>query len=163
MVEANVGIICASLLALKPLITFFFPQATKERQPPRWSLTLDTISTIAPSEPDVEKGPVREQPSARPMVSDERLEKIAEELEDSDELTLVGTRQSYMGSDARRVRTKSWSEQTMLDMEGVISRPESAATSPLTAHMLEEEVEAREQRAALDLRRGSKPGKGYDK
>ncbi|THW79669.1 hypothetical protein D6D19_01020 [Aureobasidium pullulans] len=163
MVEANVGIICASLLALKPLITFFFPQATKERQPPRWSLTLDTISTIAPSEPDVEKGPVREQASARPMVSDERLEKIAEELEDSDELTLVGTRQSYMGSDARRVRTKSWSEQTILDMEGVISRPESAATSPLTAHMLEEEVEAREQRAALDLRRGSKPGKGYDK
>lgn len=160
MVEANVGIICASLLALKPLITFFFPQATKERQPPRWSLTLDTM---APSEPDVEKGPVREQPSARPMVSDERLEKIAEELEDSDELTLVGTRQSYMGSDARRVRTKSWSEQTILDMEGVISRPESAATSPLTAHMVEEEVEAREQRAALDLRRGSKPGKGYDK
>ncbi|THY04381.1 hypothetical protein D6D03_03738 [Aureobasidium pullulans] len=163
MVEANVGIICASLLALKPLITFFFPQATKERQPPRWSLTLDTISTMAPSEPDVEKGPVREQASARPMVSDERLEKIAEELEDSDELTLVGTRQSYMGSDARRVRTKSWSEQTILDMEGVISRPESAATSPLTAHMVEEEVEAREQRAALDLRRGSKPGKGYDK
>ncbi|KAG9574014.1 hypothetical protein KCU97_g14833, partial [Aureobasidium melanogenum] len=55
MVEANVGIICASLLALKPLMAYLFPQATKERQPPRWSLTLNTIPTAEATEADAEK------------------------------------------------------------------------------------------------------------
>ncbi|KAI4722973.1 hypothetical protein E4T48_00769 [Aureobasidium sp. EXF-10727] len=162
MVEANVGIICASLLALKPLIVYLFPQSTKERQPPRWSLTLNTVPTAEASEPDVEKGQVEQEEPVVPrsMSSTDRLEKITEELEDSDDLTLVGTRQSCMNADMRRERSRSWSEQTILDMEGVIARPTVAATSPLTAHMREEELD--KQRSALEMRRGSQPGRDVD-
>lgn len=39
-VEANVGIICASLLSLKPLITRIFPNMMVEKKPPRHSMTL---------------------------------------------------------------------------------------------------------------------------
>jgi hypothetical protein len=159
MVEANVGIICASMLALKPLIVYFFPQATKERQPPRWSLTLNTVATTEASEPDIEKAPMeqqREPITASSMSSTDRLAKITEELEGSDELTLVGTRQSYMKPDVKRERTRSWSEQTILDMEGAITRPVPVATSPLTAHMAEEELS--EQMAMPETRRKSKDG-----
>lgn len=156
MVEANVGIICASLLALKPLITYFFPQATKERQPPRWSLTLNTVPTAEFSEPDAEKGRVEQEEPVAPrcMSSTDRLEKITEELEDSDELTLVGTRQSYLHSDMKREKTRSWSEQTILDMQGIVARPMPAFTSPLTAHMAEEELDGRS--ATRDQRRESR-------
>lgn len=152
MVEANVGIICASLLALKPLIAYLFPQATKERQPPQWSLTLNTVPTAETTEPDPEKGKVEEEEPVVPrtMSSTDRLEKIQEELEDSDDLTLVGTRQSYMNSDMKRERTRSWSEQTILDMEGIIARPMPAVTGPPTAHRAEEEMNGRD--AALDQR-----------
>jgi hypothetical protein len=159
MVEANVGIICASMLALKPLIVHFFPQATKERQPSRWSLTLNTVATTEASEPDIEKGQTeqqREPVTAGSMSSADRLAKITEELEGSDELTLVGTRQSYPKPDVKRERTRSWSEQTILDMEGAITRPVPMATSPLTAHMAEEELS--EQMAASDTRRQSRDG-----
>lgn len=161
MVEANVGIICASMLALKPLIVYFFPQSTKERQAPRWSLTLNTVPTTEASEPDVEKGQTEQQresvTTARSLSSTDRLARITEELEGSDELTLVGTRQSYMKLDVKRERTRSWSEQTILDMEGAITRPEVVATSPLRAHMAEEELN--EQMAALDIRRQSNDGR----
>ncbi|KAI4741389.1 hypothetical protein E4T50_08185 [Aureobasidium sp. EXF-12298] len=164
MVEANVGIICASMLALKPLIVYFFPQATKERQAPRWSLTLNTVATTEVSEPDIEKGQVEQQresvATAVSMSSTDRLAKITEELEGSDELTLVGTRQSYMKPDMKRERTRSWSEQTILDMEGAITGPVPTTTSPLTAHMAEEELN--EQMAALDIRRQSNEGRDDD-
>lgn len=162
MVEANVGIICASLLALKPLIAYFFPQATKERQPPRWSLTLNTIPTAEASEPDAEKGRIDQEEPVGPrcMSSTDRLEKITEELEDSDELTLVGTLQSCMNSNMKRERTRSWSEQTMLDMEGIIARPRPASTSPLTARMLEE---MNGQNVALDKRRVSEADSSCDR
>lgn len=39
-VEANVGIICASLLALKPLLMEVFPRLMEESEPPRHSTTL---------------------------------------------------------------------------------------------------------------------------
>lgn len=160
MVEANVGIICASLLALKPLIAYLFPQATKERQPPRWSLTLNTVPTAEASGPDPEKGRVEQEEPAVPrcLSSTDRLEKIIEELEDSDELTLVGTRQSYMNSDMKKERTRSWSEQTILDMEGILARPTPAVRSPLTAHMAEEERDGRS--AALNQRRESDASEG---
>ncbi|KAG9675161.1 hypothetical protein KCU99_g3191, partial [Aureobasidium melanogenum] len=163
MVEANVGIICASLLALKPLMAYLFPQSTKERQPPRWSLTLNTVPTAEASEPDAEKGRSAQEGAIAPrhMSSTERLEKIIEELEDSDELTLVGTRQSYGNWDMKRERTRSWSEQTILDMEGIIARPMPAVTSPLTAHMAEEEMDG--QNPAPDQRRGSDAGGGCDR
>ncbi|KAG9697420.1 ribosomal protein L27, partial [Aureobasidium melanogenum] len=97
MVEANVGIICASLLALKPLMAYLFPQRTKERQPPRWSLTLNTVPTAETTEPDPEKGRVEEEEPVVPrtMSSTDRLEKIQEELEDSDELTLVAKQRNH--------------------------------------------------------------------
>ncbi|KAH0001685.1 hypothetical protein KCU78_g14755, partial [Aureobasidium melanogenum] len=163
MVEANVGIICASLLALKPLMAYLFPQTTKERQPPRWSLTLNTVPTAEATEPDAEKGRSAQEGAVAPrhMSSTERLEKIIEELEDSDELTLVGTRQSYGNWDMKRERTRSWSEQTILDMEGIIARPMPAVTSPLTAHMAEEEMDG--QNPAPDQRRGSDAGGGCDR
>ncbi|KAG9810303.1 hypothetical protein KCU68_g21005, partial [Aureobasidium melanogenum] len=161
MVEANVGIICASLLALKPLIAYLFPQATKERQPPRWSLTLNTVPTAEASELDAEKGRSEEEEPVAPrsMPSTDRLEKIQEELEDSDELTLVGTRQSYTKSEMKRERTRSWSEQTILDMEGIIARPMPAVTSSLTAHMAEE----MDGSAALNQTRESDASGGGDK
>jgi hypothetical protein len=159
MVEANVGIICASMLALKPLIVYFFPQATKERQPPRWSLTLNTVATTEASEPDIEKAHTeqpRELVTARSISSIDRLAKITEELEGSDELTLVGTRQSYK-PDVRRERTRSWSEQTILDIEGAITGPLTVPASPLTAHMAEEELS--DQMAERDTGRQSKDGR----
>jgi hypothetical protein len=162
MVEANVGIICASMLALKPLIVYFFPQATKERQPPRWSLTLNTVATTEASEPDIEKAHMeqpRELVTARSMSGIDRLAKITEELEGSDELTLVGTRQSYK-PDVGRERTRSWSEQTILDMEGAITGPVTMPTSPLTAHMAEEGLG--EQMAVRDEGRQSKDGRDGD-
>jgi hypothetical protein len=163
MVEANVGIICASMLALKPLIIYFFPQATKDRQPPRWSLTLNTVATSEAPEPDVEKGPTEQQGDSfatrsMSVFGADRLGKIAEELEGSDELTLVGTRQSYIKPGMRRERTRSWSEQTILDMEGAITGNVPGPTSPLTAHMAEEEEN--EQMTALDTRRQSNGGRG---
>ncbi|KAH0337336.1 hypothetical protein KCU81_g8141, partial [Aureobasidium melanogenum] len=163
MVEANVGIICASLLALKPLMAYLFPQRTKERQPPRWSLTLNTVHTAETTEPDPEKGRVEEEELVVPrtMSSTDRLEKIQEELEDSDELTLVDTRQSYVNSDMKRERTRSWSEQTILDMEGIIARPVPAVTSSLTAHMAEQAVDGRS--AALDQRRESDANWGTER
>lgn len=163
MVEANVGIICASLLALKPLMAYLFPQRTKERQPPRWSLTLNTVPTAETTEPDAEKGRVEEEEPVVPrtMSSTDRLEKIQEELEDSDELTLVGTRQSYVNFDMKRERTRSWSEQTILDMEGIIARPVPAVTTSLTAHMAEQAVDGRS--AALDQRRESDASWGTDR
>ncbi|KAI5211661.1 ribosomal protein L27 [Aureobasidium subglaciale] len=154
MVEANVGIICASLLALKPLIVHLFPKSTKERQPPRWSLTLNTVSTVEPPEHDIEKAEVDQTDgtTSRSASSADRLEKITEELEDFDELTFVGTREGIMNTEMRNHRTKSWSEQTILDMEGVITKPKVAVTSPLTAHMLEDDRELREeQKTVLDL------------
>jgi hypothetical protein len=162
MVEANVGIICASMLALKPLIIYFFPQATKDRQPPRWSLTLNTVATSEASEPDIEKGPTEQQRDSlatrsMSLSSADRLGKITEELEGSDELTLVDTRQSYIKPDMRRERTRSWSEQTILDMEGAITGAVPAPTSPLTAHMAEEEEN--EQMSALATRRQSNGGR----
>lgn len=42
-VEANVGIICASLLALKPLVAELFPKLVEETQPPRHSMRLPMI------------------------------------------------------------------------------------------------------------------------
>ena len=160
MVEANVGIICASMLALKPLIVYFFPQATKEKQAPRWSLTLNTVPTTEASEPDIEKGQMEQQRDsvvARTMSSTDRLAKITEELEGSDELTLVGTRQSCMKGHVTIERTRTWSEQTILDMEGGQTRPETIAPSPLTARMAEEELS--EQMAVLDVRRQSSDGR----
>ena len=62
-----------------------------------------------------------------------------------------------MKLDVKRERTRSWSEQTILDMEGAITRPEVVATSPLRAHMAEEELN--EQMAALDIRRQSNDGR----
>jgi hypothetical protein len=162
MVEANVGIICASMLALKPLIIYFFPQSAKERQPPRWSLTLNTVATSEAPEPDIEKGPTDQQKDSlatrsMSVSSADRLGKITEELERSDELTLVGTQQSYMKPDMRRERTRSWSEQTILDMEGAIIGAVPTPTSPLTEHMAEEEE--KEQVLALDTRRQSNGGR----
>lgn len=49
-VEANTGIICASLLALKPLLLKLFPRLMNEERPPRHSTTLSVI-------PDLGNGP----------------------------------------------------------------------------------------------------------
>jgi hypothetical protein len=42
-VEANVGIICASILALKPLAAKLFPSIMEERKPPKHSMRLPMI------------------------------------------------------------------------------------------------------------------------
>ncbi|KAK3712108.1 hypothetical protein LTR37_009199 [Vermiconidia calcicola] len=42
-VEANVGIMCASLLAVKPLIVHLFPKLMEETEPPRHSMKLPMI------------------------------------------------------------------------------------------------------------------------
>ena len=42
-VEANVGIVCASLLALKPLAVKIFPSLAEETKPPRHSIQLPMI------------------------------------------------------------------------------------------------------------------------
>ena len=42
-VEANVGIICASLFALKPLAAKLFPKLMEEREPPRHSMRLAIV------------------------------------------------------------------------------------------------------------------------
>ena len=42
-VEANVGIVCASLLALKPLAAKLFPKLMEETEPPRHSMRLPMI------------------------------------------------------------------------------------------------------------------------
>ncbi|KAK3707341.1 hypothetical protein LTR37_012185 [Vermiconidia calcicola] len=42
-VEANVGIMCASLLAVKPLVVHLFPKLMEETEPPRHSMKLPMI------------------------------------------------------------------------------------------------------------------------
>lgn len=160
MVEANTGIICASLLALKPLIVYFFPKTVEVRRPPRWSTTLNTVP-ITPSGSDLERATPEHNEKVDRAADVDKLEKIPEE-EDSDELTLVGTRQSWADVATKQERTRSWGEQTILDMEGTISiaRPEPVASSPMTGHVAGEEDEIREQRAALDLRRGPSLARG---
>lgn len=55
-VEANVGIICASLLALKPLATKLFPSILEEREPAKHSMRLPMIEAgIWPGGSDEEK------------------------------------------------------------------------------------------------------------
>jgi hypothetical protein len=44
-VEANAGIICASLLSLKPLIVEFFPHLLDEKAPPKHCMRLPMIET----------------------------------------------------------------------------------------------------------------------
>lgn len=44
-VEANVGIICASLLALKPLVAIVFPRIMKDTEIPKHCLRLSTVET----------------------------------------------------------------------------------------------------------------------
>ncbi|TKA66173.1 hypothetical protein B0A49_09140 [Cryomyces minteri] len=41
-IEANVGIICASLMALKPCVVRFFPRLLEDSGPPNYSTTLPT-------------------------------------------------------------------------------------------------------------------------
>ncbi|KAK4997497.1 hypothetical protein LTR60_007747, partial [Cryomyces antarcticus] len=41
-IEANVGIICASLMALKPWVIRFFPRLLEDSGPPSYSTTLPT-------------------------------------------------------------------------------------------------------------------------
>ncbi|KAI5241245.1 ribosomal protein L27 [Aureobasidium subglaciale] len=115
------------------------------------------IEPVEPPEHDIEKAEVDQTDgtTSRSASSADRLEKITEELEDFDELTLVGTREGIMNTEMRNHRTKSWSEQTILDMEGAIARPEVAVASPLTAHMLEEDRELREEQGSvLDVLEG---------
>ena len=46
-VEANVGIICASLLALKPLLNHLYPRLLEHNEPPKHSMRLPMIDTLA--------------------------------------------------------------------------------------------------------------------
>ena len=49
-VEANVGIICASLLALKPLVAKLFPTIIQESKPPRHSMRLPMVEDAGGSD-----------------------------------------------------------------------------------------------------------------
>lgn len=55
-VEANVGIICASLLALKPLLLHIFPKVLEESAPPRYSTTLRRVEGSSRMSGSVKKG-----------------------------------------------------------------------------------------------------------
>ncbi|KAI5196782.1 ribosomal protein L27 [Aureobasidium subglaciale] len=130
-----------------------FPTRTMRRL--TWLLFAALVPSLLWVEPpghDIEKAEVDQTDGtrSRSVSSADRLEKITEELEDSDELTLVGTREGMMNTETRNHRTKSWSEQTILDMEGVIARPEVAVTvtSPLTAYMREEDRKLREEQSS---------------
>ena len=158
MVEANTGIICASLIALKPLIVYLFPKNTEVRQPPRYSMTLKPIST--PSDSEAEKGAALHRELVERTASVDKHNYAA--YEDMDALTLVGTRRSYADGTLKKQRTRSWGDDILLETEDIVERPEAVALSPACAQLLEED-ETRQQRSALDLRRGSQPGKGYER
>ncbi|KAK5111332.1 hypothetical protein LTR62_005172 [Meristemomyces frigidus] len=71
VVVANVGIICASLLALRPLLDLWLPGLMHDEQPPRHSMRLPTIDESEPVRPSVDTGTSQkhpETPSTQPSI-----------------------------------------------------------------------------------------------
>ena len=122
-------------------------------------MTLKPIST--PSDSEAEKGQALHRGLVDRTASVDKHNYHAA-YDDMDDLTLVGTRGSYADGVLKKQRTRSWGDDVLLETEDAIERPEPVALSPMCTQVLEED-ERRQERSALELRRGSQPGKGYER
>lgn len=114
-VEANTGIVCASLLALKPLLLRLFPTLMDEEMPPAYSTTLRVITDSESGSSPYGSGPSSSDDSNNAGVSNyfrssfgqaaayldgenKGTSKVEEMAIEDDVHTLVGTRSGSQAS-----------------------------------------------------------------